>query len=381
MPTNLTYLVVRREARRQFRSSPAGLVIRGRISLWRVPMASKPMRSLLALVVCVNLVTMQSSSADAQGPDWRARVQEVADSLKNRDPRVTGAPKHWKPARTPWGDPDLTGIYTNSEEYFTPLERPAEFEGRKLEDITPTELEKIQEARRSAIIQRFGSNPPPEPGTIGWYEIWNARSSRPWLVIDPPDGQIPPLTTEARQRTQSPPAARHPYARYSLALRCITLGLPGSMTPKADGNAYQIHQSPGYVAIRYEKFHETRVIPVGDRPHVGPAIQMYMGDARGRWDEDTLVVETTRFKDARAEESAEGIVRRIIERFTPVSPEALLWSVTLDEPATWTRAWTFAMNLTRTHQSQQPYEFACHEGNYALRNIISMEAAGAARGR
>ena len=145
--------------------------------------------------------------------------------------------------------------------------------------------------------------------------------------------------------------------------------------PAIYGSSYQIHQSPGYVAIRYEMIHETRVIPVGGGPHVGTGIRTYMGDARGRWDGNALVVETTNFKDQIAYRGSDGSTLRIAERFTPIGPDTIAWVVNVEDPHTWTRPWTFAMNLTKKDQSQQPYEYACHEGNYGLRNILSAARA------
>jgi hypothetical protein len=157
--------------------------------------------------------------------------------------------------------------------------------------------------------------------------------------------------------------------------RCITRGLPGSMMPAIYGNSYEIVQGPQQVAIIYEMIHETRVIPLDNRPHVGAAIRSYMGDARGHWDGDTLVVETTNIKDQSAYRNANGAVLKIVERFKPAAA-GLEWSVTLDDPTTWTRPWTFAMVLSRKDASQRPFEYACHEGNYGMANILSAARAG-----
>jgi hypothetical protein len=135
------------------------------------------------------------------------------------------------------------------------------------------------------------------------------------------------------------------------------------------------------VAILYEMVHETRVIPLDGSPHVGKGIKTYMGDARGRWDGDALVVETTNFKDQAAYRNAHGDTLRLVERFEPTGPTSVEWSVTVDDPETWTRPWTFAMTLTKKDGSQRPFEYACHEGNYGLRNILSAARAeeGSAR--
>ena len=129
------------------------------------------------------------------------------------------------------------------------------------------------------------------------------------------------------------------------------------------------------MAIRYEMVNETRVIPLDGRPHVGSTIREYMGDARGHFEGNTLVVETTNFKGATAYRGSNGATLRLIERFKPIAPDTVEWSVTANDPATWTRPWTFAMNLTKKDASQQPFEYACHEGNYGLKNILSAARA------
>jgi hypothetical protein len=155
--------------------------------------------------------------------------------------------------------------------------------------------------------------------------------------------------------------------------RCITRGVPGSMMPAIYGNSYQIVQGPGYVVIRYEMVHEARVVPLGDQPHVSPAILSYMGDARGYWDGDTLVVETTNFLPNSAYRGASTHLK-ITERFTPINPKTIAWAATFDDPYTWTRPWTFGMNLIQD-ASQQIFEYACHEGNYGMRGILSAARA------
>ena len=208
-----------------------------------------------------------------------------------------------------------------------------------------------------------------------WYEHYDAKNSRPWLITDPADGRIPPTTREAEQRAAARAATRagrgpaDSYEDRSLYDQCVTRGLPGSMMPAIYGNSYQIHQSPGVVAIRYEMIHETRIIPLDQREHVGSKIKTYMGDARGHWDGSTLVVETTNFLPEAANRGASEKLR-IVERFKPVGPNRVEWSVTFDDAATWTKPWTFAMNLTKD-ATQAPFEYACHEGNYGLHNILS----------
>jgi hypothetical protein len=157
---------------------------------------------------------------------------------------------------------------------------------------------------------------------------------------------------------------------FTLWDRCITRGLPGAMMPHILGNSYQIVQSPGLVAIRYELVHDTRVIPLDGRPHVGRGIELEMGDGRGHWEGPTLVVETTNFKDRSTYRNAHAATLRLVERFTRTAPNRLEWAVTLDDATTWTRPWTFSMPLTMD-DGEPVMEFACHEGNYAVPHILS----------
>jgi hypothetical protein len=295
---------------------------------------------------------------------------------------LSGEAKNWNPPRTAWGDPDLTGIYSNSDEDGIPFERPARFEGRRLEDITPAELDKLRAERRKATEARSLAEDRPVDREVFWENL-NAVNSRAWLVVDPPDGMIPPTTPQAQQRAAARAEARRRSGRgpadsaadRSLYDRCISRGLPGSMMPAIYGSSYEIVQGPNFVAIVYEMVHETRVIPLDGRAHVGNGIRSYMGDARGRWDGDALIVETTNFKDEIAYRNASADTLRLVERFKPIGPNGVEWSVTVDDPATWTRPWTFAMTLTKKDGSQRPFEYACHEGNYGLRNILSAARA------
>jgi hypothetical protein len=308
-----------------------------------------------------------------------------------RTPAATSpsaAAKTWNPPRTAWGDPDLTGIYSNSDESGIPFERPARFEGRLLQDITAKELDELRAERRKATASSSVAEDRPVDREVFWENL-NAVNSRAWLVVDPADGKIPPTTPQAQQRAAARAEARKRSGRgpadsaadRSLYDRCISRGLPGSMMPAIYGSSYEIVQGPDSVAILYEMVHETRVIPLDGRGRIGKAIRSYMGDARGRWDGDVLVVETTNFKDEIAYRNANADTLRLVERFKAIGPDAVEWSVTVDDPETWTRPWTFAMTLTKKDKSQRPFEYACHEGNYGLRNILSAARAEEAAAR
>jgi hypothetical protein len=291
----------------------------------------------------------------------------------------------YKPPRTSWGDPDLTGVYANDNEYATPLERPDEFAGKTLADITP---EQFAEIRRQATEKMIAALAPGPRGPDQWWleNLDLTKRSQPWLIVDPADGKVPALTAEGKARVG--PRVRSSFVGgpfdspldFNPLERCISRGLPGSMIPVMYGNVYQIAQSPGYVVITYEIVHEARVIPLDGHSHVGAAIHEHMGDARGHWDGNTLVVETTNFTTLTVYRNANPARLKITERFTPVARDRIAWTATMDDPTTWVSPWTIAMPLTLDPQPAMAFE--CHEGNYGLRNILSAarsaEAAHAA---
>jgi hypothetical protein len=293
----------------------------------------------------------------------------------------------YAPPRTAWGDPQLEGVYTNDDETGIPFERPVQFDGRKIEDITPAELQALNKQRNEqfnagvAGTEFAGGIRPP---THLIFDSFDRKNSRPWLVVDPPDGKVPPLTEEARQRVRRPVSGLGrgvssnansigPFDSYEdlgLYDRCITRGLPSSMMPAGYGSFYEIIQGQDYVGIRYEMIHETRIVPLGHRPHVNDKLLLDLGDSRGWFEGNTLVVEATNFTGRSAYRGASEHLK-MTERFTPMSPGVLDWRVTFDDPHTWTRPWSMAMTLKRTDHGERVYEYACHEGNYGLRNILS----------
>ena len=289
----------------------------------------------------------------------------------------------FSPPKTPWGHPDLQGIYSNDDETGTPMERPAQFEGKTLADITPEELQKIIKQRNEQFVEgvsgtEFAGGLRPPAHLI--FDTFDRKNSRPWLVVDPPDGRIPRRTDAApRRRTGGVSTNANPRGPFNSWLdmglydRCITRGIPNSMMPAGYGSRYDITQSPDSVVIRYEMIHEARVIPLDGRARAkGP--RTYLGDARGWWEGNTLVVETTNF---RPETAPQGATEHVVmtERFTAVSPNVVEWRVTFEDPNTWTRPWTYVMPLTKVDYSQQVFEYACHEGNHAMRNILSAARA------
>jgi len=280
------------------------------------------------------------------------------DSARDRSGALD-RPRYTAP-RTPWGDADLQGAYTNAAERGIPLERPPGLSTR----MTAAELKQLNEERREAKRREIEWEPTIEPPI---------DNSRPWLIVDPPDGRVPHLAPEAFRRARAHADAwkqdgsrARPWLFGGLFERCVTRGLPGSMMPFDYGNLYEIVQAPSVVAITYEMIHETRVIPLDPfdpstgSGRAGTGIQSYMGNPRGRFEGDTLVIDTTNFS-GKTPFRGSGPNLRLIERFRPISATVLEWSVTFDDPQTWTAPWTIAMNLTRT--DDRPLEYACHEGN------------------
>jgi hypothetical protein len=197
------------------------------------------------------------------------------------------------------------------------------------------------------------------------------------LIVDPPNGRLPALTAAAQKREAdrraNSPAQPASYTSFSLFERCITRGLIGSVMPGGYNNGNQIFQAPGYVTIVNEMIHESRIVPLDGRPHTSTAIRSHLGDSRGRWEGDTLVVETKNFADRiglGANNTGASAALTITERFTRTGDTALRYLVTVDDPATWTAPFTLQFTLERDDEYGM-FEYACHEGNYALRNILS----------
>jgi hypothetical protein len=301
-----------------------------------------------------------------------ATISLHAQSPAAHAPKATpGSAKAWKVPRTADGVPDLTGNWTNAT--YTPLERPANL-GTK-EFYTPEEAAAVEQER----VAQFNGQAADDihyDDAIWQNENYKKGLStlRTSLIVDPPDGRMPALTEEARRRPL-PPQAGAPDRRTdsweyrTLAERCITWGNDGPPIMPVGYNAnLDILQGPGYVVVCTEMIHVARLIPIdGARPHVGQNIRQWNGDSRGHWEGNTLVVETTNFNDkVRFRNSTSSI--KVTERFTRVSDDTIAYSFTVDDPATWTKAWTAEVPMTKT---QGPiFEYGCHEGNYGLANIL-----------
>ena len=290
--------------------------------------------------------------------------------------------------RTPWGDPDLQGGWTSQGELGVPFERPKEFGTRQ--ELTDEEFAKSSDRlraerdrdnaefdletadRSNAGAVGSATSPPPH-----WLERGNP-SRRTSMVIDPPDGRVPEITADARARIQR--QVRGSFGNgpwngpkdFTLYDRCITRGVPGSMFPAVYNANTRIVQGPGFVAITYEMIHETRIIPVDGRDHIGSTIRQYHGDSRGRWEGDTLVVDARNFSDA-TNYRGSGKDLHLVERFTRVGANDLRYEVTVEDATTFAKPWTAALNLKT--QPEEMFEYACHEGNHAMFNMLSAARA------
>ncbi len=332
---------------------------------------------------------------DVSSIGWLAGLVVVGSlgaTLMAREPGAAGqaTPKAGKSAavvRTPWGDPDLQGTWTNTT--TTPLERPKALAGK-------TTLTAEERAARDALVAGAVEQKP-KPGDTGAYNsFWmesGRASARTSLIVDPPDGRLPALTPAAQKHADDIEAVRRLPMRSWLDVntydRCITRGLPGAMMPGFYNHNYQILQTREYVAILVEMIHEARIIPIDGRPHLSPRMKQWMGDSRGRWEGQTLVVETRNFNN-KIDEVTGNVMRfpngepqgpdryhgvfgtpgmKLVERFTRVDANTIDYQFTVDDPNTFVKPWTALAPLTKLNGNV--YEYACHEGNRAIPNMLS----------
>jgi hypothetical protein len=349
------------------------------------------MRHLHSTFSCAFAAGLVLSAAASSAGQTLASAAPAAD-------KPAPASAKWKAPRTPDGRPDLGGVWANNN--ITPLERPKQWQGKAL--LTNQELAELKRLASSVVEAGddaiFGDNlvllaleqkknatsrdgcqgraVTEECVTSGNYnafwlptrDFYNQRTS---LVIDPADGRIPALTPEAQQRTKA--AAEHrrlhpadtpedrPYGE-----RCLAFGVPRIQA--AYMSYMQLFQTPTYVAILNELGYETRIIPIDGPAHVSGTIRQWKGDSRGRWEGDTLVVETANFPEKGPFMGATGALR-LVERFTRVGPDILNYEVTISDPKTWEKPWTILIPLKSS--SDQVYEFACHEGNHGMAGILA----------
>ena len=312
-----------------------------------------------ALVAAASLLpaTVRSAAAQAKGS-----AEASAAARKN---------PHWTPPKTAWGHPDLEGIWTTDDMRGVPMSRPEQFGTRT--HLTDEEF--------AARAKQRGTARDIDNARTGTFR--NEEGSRDFgytsMVIDPPDGRVPALTAAARARPRLQGSfGVGPWNKvqdFGLYDRCITRGAVGSWMPAVYGNGARIVQTPDAVVISYEMVHDTRIIPLDNRPHLGPGIQLWMGNSRAHFEGNTLVIESRNFTDRTAVGGAPHSANlKLTERLTRVDPEMIDYEIRVEDPDTFTKPFTIRMTVT-AQPGYEIYEYGCHEGNNAMRNALSAERA------
>ena len=329
----------------------------------------------LALTAAIAVVSLSSSTVAGQAAAAGAKVTTPT------------AAKTYTPPRTPGGHPDMQGVWANND--ATPLERPKQLEGRQF--LTDAEVAAMKrragelfngetdaafgDEQYLAVLKDAKDFKSSDTQTGNYNHFWivdREFDNRTSLVTDPPDGRIPPLTPVAKQRQAEAAEYRklHPAdgpEDLPLSHRCISFGVPRL---GAGYNSYfQIFQTRDYVAIGQEMIHDVRIIPLDRRPHVDAGVRQWLGDARGHWEGDTLVVDTTNFSPKSRFQNASSENLHVVERFTRIDPKTIQWDVTVNDPTTWTKPWTATVLLRST--PEHIFEMACHEGNEGLSGALS----------
>jgi hypothetical protein len=303
---------------------------------------------------------------------WLAVAATVVLVASPTAQRTSSAGQSPSAPRTPWGQPDLQGVWTNST--TTPLERPADLADKAVLTEDERRVRDADVAARSSF-DRAGTL----PGVGAYNEFWMERGAlnhRTSLVIDPPDGKIPAMTAAGQARASALAADRKAHRDESVETltaydRCISRSLPGAMLPGFYNHNYQIVQTRDYVVILVEMIHDARIVPLDGRPHVSGAIRSWLGDSRGRWEGDTLVIDTKNVNDKVFERGVlfgVGGDLQLTERFRRTGANSMDYEFTVNAPSAFTRPWTVAAPMAKIDGSI--YEYACHEGNYSVPNIL-----------
>jgi hypothetical protein len=309
---------------------------------------------------------------------WLATAPLAAQGSAAASNKPSAANRAGTASRTAWGAPDLQGMWLGAT--ITPFERPVALGNKAF--WTEEEVAALEQQAAANRTDR-----PPRKGDTGAYnQFWmdsgtkvvsNRQTS---LVVAPPNGRVPATPAAEATRDYNLQHNGDSWVHMSVWDRCITRGVPGGMFPAGYNNAYQILQTPSHVVILYEMIHEARIIPVDGRPHVGRGIRLWNGDSRGRWEGQTLVVETTNYSDKGwiATSAATGRVKglpqtealHVVERFTRTDADTIHYEVTITDPNVYTQPWKVSIPLERD-PAYQIFEYACHEGNTAVANIFS----------
>ena len=346
---------------------------------WRTSMV------VAAVVMLRVALPVAAKQAPPAKPDSTAKPASAVPSKPAA--KRSAPPKAWTPTRTPWGDPDLQGVWNDATS--TPLQRPSARAGKDV--LSDEEANAFQQELAFDLTRDRRDGGPEADVNRAYNDHWmDARrlkitaDRRTSLIVDPADGRIPPLVPLSPERQSARAARADANARFnagmpyspeemSLAVRCIIRTDSPPYLPTIYNNDFQIFQSPGYVAIAPEMIHSARIIPLDGRPHLGKKVRQWLGDTRGRFDGNTLVMETTNFRadDGVLFQGASPATYKITERLTRVAPDAISYEFTVEDPTTWTRPWTAMIPWTKIDPAEQMYEYACHEDNFDIVHLLS----------
>jgi len=302
-------------------------------------------------------------------------------------PKKAAVPAKTTVSKTPWGDPDLQGVWNDATS--TPLQRPGTVGAKDV--LTDEEAEEFQQQLANDLTRDRRDGGPDVDVNRAYNEHWMdsrrlkiTADRRTSLIVDPPDGRIPPLVPLPPEREKARAARAAANARFnaglpdhyldmSLPVRCVIRTDSPPYLPTIYNNDFQIFQSPGYVVIAPEMIHSARVIPLDGRPHINKNLKQWLGDSRGHWEGNTLVVETTNFRsdDGAVYQNANPETFRITERFSRVDAKTINYEFRVEDPKTWTKPWTAVIPWTKIDPEEQMYEYACHEDNYDIVHFLA----------
>jgi hypothetical protein len=343
--------------------------------------------SIVGLAGVMLLVAPHVFAAQAPPAKPGSAAKPASAAPSKAAPKRPGPPKAWTPTRTPWGDPDLQGVWNDATS--TPLQRPSARAGKDV--LSDEEANAFQEELAFDLTRDRRDGGPEADVNRAYNDHWmDARrlkitaDRRTSLIVDPPDGRIPPLVPLSPERQKARATRAEANARFaagmphspeemSLPVRCIIRTDSPPYLPTIYNNDFQIFQSPGYVVIAPEMIHSARIIPLDARPHLGKNLRQWLGDTRGHFDGRTLVIETTNFRtdDGVVFQGANPATYKITERFTRVAADSISYEFTVEDPTTWTKPWTASIPWTRIDPAEQMYEYGCHEDNFDIVHLLS----------
>jgi hypothetical protein len=343
---------------------------------WRW-LSSIVLAALAAIVMSSALVAQTAKTAASKPSATAATAKAGAAKATTTAEKAYGK-------KTPWGDPDLQGVWNDATS--TPLQRPA----GKGETVAGDEANLFEEQLANDLSRDRRDGGPEVDVNRAYNEHWmDARrlkitnDRRTSLIVDPPDGRLPPTVpiSAERQKIRAERAAAG--ARFqagmpniatemSLPIRCIIRTDSPPYLPTIYNNDFQIYQSPGYVVIAPEMIHSARIIPLDGRPHIGPTLKQWLGDTRGHFEGNTLVLETTNFRnDDTVYQGANPETYKITERFTRVADDSINYEFTIEDPTTWTKPWTAVIPWNKIDPKEQMYEYMCHEDNFDIVHLLT----------